>query len=176
VSYVVAVGRPYRIGGPGEVGDVWGGIFVRNSCVGYASLTLTLHTTRLACKNGLVIAGPECLLVRRVHRGIDTSVLDARLRDSLRAAPARLRAGGEQLGRAALIEVRDVETTVRDLLSDRGMPARLVAPIMAAYAREPSRTVFGVSQALTLAAQAVTVEEGHELEGLAGAYVHELVS
>jgi hypothetical protein len=71
--------------------------------------------------------------------------------------------------------VRDVETTVRDLLADRGMPARLVAAIMAAYAREPSRTVFGVSQALTLAAQAITVEEGHELEALAGAYVHELV-
>jgi len=175
VSYVVAVGRPYRIGGPGEVGDVWGGIFVRNSCVGYASLTLTLHLVRLSCRNGIFAPLPDCQLVRRVHRGLDTSMLEERLRVALKDAPARLRAGGQQLARAARIEVAEIEATVRDLLADRGMPARLVAAIMAAYAREPSRTVFGVSQALTLAAQAVTVEEGHELEALAGAYVHELV-
>jgi hypothetical protein len=175
VSYVVAVGRPYRIGGPGEVGDVWGGIFVRNSCVGYASLTLTLHCTRLVCRNGMVAPLPDSRLVRRVHRGLDTRLLEERLQETLRSVPARLRAGGEQLARSVGVAVLDVETTVRDLLADRGMPARLVAAIMAAYAREPSRTVFGVSQALTLAAQAVTVEEGHELEALAGAYVHELV-
>ena len=35
--------------------------------------------------------------------------------------------------------------------------------------------VVGVAQSLTLAAQTVTVQEGHELELLAGAYVHEIV-
>lgn len=73
------------------------------------------------------------------------------------------------------MEVRDVEATVRDLLARRALPARLVAVIMAAHAREPGQSAFAVSQALTLAAQAVTVEEGHELEALAGTYVHELV-
>ena len=37
-SFVVAVGKRYKIGGDGQVGDVWGGPMVRNSGVEFASL------------------------------------------------------------------------------------------------------------------------------------------
>ncbi len=54
-SYVVKIGTEYRVGGPGEVGDVWGCVLLRNSGVGYASLVVVAHLHRLACKNGLAL-------------------------------------------------------------------------------------------------------------------------
>ena len=37
-SFVVKLGETYKVGGPGRVGDVWGGLLVRNSGVGYSKL------------------------------------------------------------------------------------------------------------------------------------------
>jgi hypothetical protein len=58
-SFVVRLGKPFRPGGPGNVGDVWGGLYVRNSGVGYTKLVVSLFLHRLACKNGMVVRNTQ---------------------------------------------------------------------------------------------------------------------
>lgn len=74
-TFVVGVGKPYRIGGPGNVGDVWGGLLIRNSGVGFASLLISMHLTRLLCKNGMVAPLHDAIVVRKRHRFFDDGKL-----------------------------------------------------------------------------------------------------
>jgi len=68
-----------------QVGDIWGGLMVRNSGVGFASLQMIAFLVRLVCRNGLCAPLPDAVLLRRRHRGLD----DSRLRgDAWTAAVA----------------------------------------------------------------------------------------
>jgi hypothetical protein len=51
------------------------------------------------------------------------------------------------------------------------LPQRHVKPVLEAYNREPDASRFGISQALTLAAQSLTPEDRLELERAAGHYL-----
>lgn len=174
-TYVVAVGKPYKVGGTGEVGDVWGGLLIRNSGVGFASLLISLHLTRLLCKNGMVAPLPDAIVVRKRHRFFDDGKLRGLLGEQLRALPGKLALGADLLATANLRVLSITpETEIRRLLDNAGLPMRFVEPILSAYAREPRPTAFGISQALTLAAQAMVSEERFELEQAAGAYLANL--
>ena len=67
--------------------------------------------------------------------------------------------------------VENVEDAVRGVLTESNLPLRLFDPIMEAYGKEPAPTVFGVSQAITLAAQRFSPEERLQLEQAAGEYL-----
>jgi hypothetical protein len=170
-TYVVAIGEPYRKGQGGTVGEVWGGILVRNSGVGFASLLVTLHLTRLLCLNGMVAPLPDALVVRRRHRGVDDDALRELLSERLADLPGRLHEGQTRLLAAETRAVTDVEGTVRVILDEAGLPRRHLPRIVAAYGREPHASAFGVSQAITLAAQELAPEERFELERAAGSYL-----
>ncbi len=75
------------------------------------------------------------------------------------------------LAESTRIEVGDVELEVRDVLREARLPLHLVSSVMSAYLREPSRTRFGVSQAVTLAAQRESPELRYDLERAAGMYL-----
>ena len=68
-------------------------------------------------------------------------------------------------------EVSNVELEVRDVLREARLPLRLVAPVVAAYQREPRPTRFGIVSALTLQAQSESAEVRHDLERAAGLYL-----
>lgn len=170
-TYVVAIGEPYRKGQGGTVGEVWGGILVRNSGVGFASLLVTLHLTRLLCLNGMVAPLPDALVVRRRHRGVEDDALKGLLSEKLADLPGRLHQGQARLLAAERQQVTDVEGTVRVILDEAGLPRRHLPRIVAAYGREPHASAFGVSQAITLAAQELAPEERFELERAAGSYL-----
>jgi hypothetical protein len=170
-SYVVGIGKPFRHGDDGMVGDVWGGLLVRNSGVGYASLIMTLHLTRLVCLNGMTAPLPDALLLRRRHRGIDDGALRSLLTERLSELPARIHLGSERLLAADARPVADLDVEIRRVLDDAGLPQRYLPAITTAYQREPRPTAFGVSQAITLAAQGLTPEERLELEEAAGNYL-----
>jgi hypothetical protein len=153
------------------VGQVWGGLLVRNSGVGFASLTMMLHLTRLLCLNGMVAPLADAEVLRRRHRGIDDDALRFLLAEKLAGLPERLALGSDRLLTADSRPVLDVPAEITRILDDAGLPARLAAPILAAYQREPIANAFGVSQALTLAAQAMRPEERLELEQAAGTYL-----
>ncbi|MCC7540587.1 MAG: hypothetical protein IT379_30510 [Deltaproteobacteria bacterium] len=176
VSYVVKIGEAYRPGGPGDVGDIWGGVLVRNSGVGFASLLVSLHLTRLLCKNGMTAPLPDAVLVRRRHRALDDDALRGLLCERLDQLPERLGRGADLLRRAHERPVQDVEATLTTILDDADLPRRHVAAITAAYAEEPMPTAFGVSQAITRAAQGMSPELRVELEHTAGAYLASVAS
>lgn len=170
-SFVVGIGRPYRVGGDGEVGDVWGGIMIRNSGVGFASLLIVAHLVRLACRNGMTLPLPDSELLRRRHRGIDEDKLRWMLSDRLQQLPGKLRVAGEVLRDSASRRVDAVEHEVRRILDQAGLPLRFLTPILEAHRAETLPGAFGVSQAITRAAQLFSPEERLELEQTAGEYL-----
>ena len=171
-SYVVKLGDTYRQGDRNaNVGDCWGGILVRNSGVGFASLVLTLHLTRLVCLNGMCLPIPDALLVKRRHRGIDDDALKQLLSERLEDVAGRLHQGQTRLRAAVAHTVDDVPAELRTILQNAELPQRLMPALLSAYGREPEPTRFGVSQAITLAAQSMSPEERLELEEAAGNYL-----
>ena len=170
-SFVVGVGKPFRMGDDHDIGDIWGGLLVRNSGVGFASLLFTLHLTRLLCKNGMTAPVGDAMLLRRRHRGRDGDKLTGLLAERMDGLPGQLRQGAEVLRAAAARRVTDVEGDVRGLLLAARLPVRLLPAVVAAYDQEPLPTAFGVSQAATLAAQGLAPEERLQLEGAAGEYL-----
>ena len=165
------VGEPIRSGN-GNVGDVWGCLYVRNSGVGYAKLIVTLFLHRLACKNGLVVPLPGSSILRARHRHLDEDDLAVALAVGLQDLPARLHRGAGVLADAETIAVADVEEDVRAALRAAKLPVRLVAPVMRAWNQERGQSRFSVSQAITLAAQWESSSEARfEMEQAAGAYL-----
>lgn len=173
-TYVVGVGKPFRPGESHEVGDVWGGLLVRNSGVGFASLSLSLHLERLLCKNGMTAPVPDAVLLRRSHRGIDENAVEEVLLAQVSMLPERLRTGAELLGEAERRPVVDRREAVLGFLQGARLPKRHADPILAAWDEEPSGTVFGLVQAVTRAAQSERPELRFEFERAAGRYLTRL--
>jgi Domain of unknown function (DUF932) len=171
-SYVVRVGAPFHVGGPAQVGDVVGGLLVRNSDVGYASLVIALHLTRLVCTNGMVVAENKTI-VRRAHRRIELEDLKEKLAIGLRDVPARIQRAGRALERSGHHAVEHVEAALVEVLRLARLPLRVLPVLAAAYDRDPHASAFGISQAVTLGAQdpRVSAEERLALETAAGEYV-----
>ncbi|MBF0503394.1 MAG: DUF932 domain-containing protein [Candidatus Riflebacteria bacterium] len=173
VSYVIGVGQPYLIGGLGDVGDVWGGILVRNSDVGYASLKISLHLTRLVCRNGMTAPLKNAELLRRKHtKGILDDNLLQLLGERLIEVPGQLRQSGQVMLNASSVQIANPEEEIERILDSSNLPKRLLNPVMAAYAIEPRNTAFGVISAFTRAAQqGFSPEERLEIENAASAYL-----
>jgi hypothetical protein len=171
-SYVVRVGATLRLGGPGRVGDVTGGVLVRNSDVGYASLVVAAHLVRVVCSNGMTVA-EDRPIVHRAHRCFDLGALKQALSAGLQDLPSRLLRAGRALELSAHHGVGDVEAALVAVLRSARLPLRFLPVLVAAYRREPHPSVFGISQAVTLGAQDSTVsaEERVALETAAGEYI-----
>lgn len=171
-TFVVQLGDAFRKGDENaRVGQVHGGVLVRNSGVGFASLLVTLHLTRLICLNGMTCPDPDALVLKKRHRGLDVDVIDERLTDGLRDVEPRLHRSARRLVESLKRAVPDIEQELRNLLRDARLPVRMLQPILDAHAKEPLPNAFGVSQALTLAAQGLGPEERFELERVAGRYL-----
>jgi plasmid stability protein len=173
LSTVFAVRIGERLTPSAEVGAVEGCVYVRNSGVGFARLVVGLMLHRLACKNGMIVSLPGATLVRAVHLHVDPFRIAQRIAEGLRDLPDKIHRGARVMAASAAYDVANVELEVRDVLREAKLPMRLVQPVMSAYAREPSPTRFGVSQAITLAAQALTPEQRFDLERAAGIYLAE---
>lgn len=154
-----------------SVGEVWGAVLLRNSGVGFASLIATLELYRLLCKYGMFAPVPDALSVRRRHRGINDEALGKLISDGLENIGDRLHQSHRRLVASTRQQVKRVEDEVHDILDHADLPQRLGRPILEAYAKEPSPTAFGISQAITLAAQSMSAEDRVELEELAGSYL-----
>jgi hypothetical protein len=171
-TYVVQIGSPFQLGGPARVGDVVGGLLIRNSDVGYASLIIALNLTRLVCTNGMTVAEQKTI-VHRAHRRIDGADLKKRLALGLRDAPSQLQRAGRALERSGHHGIDDVPGALADVLRGARIPQRLLAIMLTAYEREPHPSVFGIAQAITLGVQdpRVSAEDRVALERAAGEYV-----
>lgn len=169
--FAVRVGE--RLSPSAEVGALQGCLYVRNSGVGFARLVVGLMLHRLACKNGMIVSLPGATLVRAVHIHVDATRIGQRIMEGLHGLREKIHRGARVMAAATGAEVANVELEVRDVLREAKLPMRLLGSVMTAYAREPSPTRFGVSQALTLAAQGLSPEQRFDLERAAGIYLAE---
>jgi hypothetical protein len=171
-TFIVQLGDAFQKGDENaRVGQLHGGVLVRNSGVGFASLVVTLHLTRLLCLNGMTAPVDDALVLKKRHRGLDLEAIDERMTAGLRAVEPRLHESGRRLVASLKRAVPDIERELRTVLRDARLPVRLLQPILDAHAKEPLPNAFGVSQALTLAAQGLSPEERFELERAAGRYL-----
>lgn len=171
VSYVLTIGDAFRPGGDAQVGDVRGGIIVRNSGVGYASLLVTSHLERLICTNGMVAPIDDPILIACVHRGVSALKIRERLVERARAIGGALREGAERLVASRRLRIGDREAVFRELLEMAQLPKKLLASLEVAYAREPEETAFGIAQAATRASQDLDPEARLSLERAASGYL-----
>ena len=177
VSYAVAIGRPFGANvSDRTVGEVAGGVLIRNSGVGYASLIATLQLTRLVCLNGMVCPIDDPLALHQAHRFFDEKRLIARLTEGFANLPERLADGARRLAAARSLVISDPVVELMRLLRDAHLPQRLLPQLESAYALEPEATAFGISQAATRASQKLTPEERFELDRAAGMYLLHLLS
>jgi hypothetical protein len=167
-SYVVAVGQPSC---PGRPGDIWGGLSIVNSNLGYCALTARAWFLRLICGNGLAVPMPGAELLRRRHHRINEDVLSGLLVDRMKSLPETLRLGGVVLTEAVDHPVNDIEAEVRTVLAGGNLPAKLLPQILEAYAAEPHPSAFGVAQAVTWSKLRLSPEVRLELEVAAGRYL-----
>jgi hypothetical protein len=176
VTYMIAVGKPFKPGGDKVVGDIWGGLIVRNSGVGFASLAITMSLVRLICLNGMTAPIPDAVLLRRSHRGItDERLLDG-LTKNLRELPGKISEGARVLADARSREIQEPEREFLRVLQLGHMPRRLLPELQTAYALEPEQSMFGISQAVTRASQELSPEERFELDRAAGTYLTHIPS
>jgi len=169
-SFQITLGESFRPGGDAKVGDVQGGILVRNSGVGFSAFSVHLSLLRLICLNGMTV--PESGQARRAHRGLDEARVRSLITQVLGGFDERMMAAATALRASVdrLLSV-SVDEEIRRLLDEAKLPKRLAEPIIDAYGEEPDRSAFGVSQAFTLAAQQQAPEVRYELERLAGRYI-----
>ena len=122
---------------------------------------------RLLCKNGMVAPVDNPILLRRRHRGATDDKLVALLTEQLHGLREQLGRGLSVLHASQERPIHDVAEVVRQALRRANLPLRLLPSILEAFNMEPNHTAFGISQAMTLAAQRVSPEVRVELEGAA---------
>lgn len=179
VSWVVGVGKPFIPGGSNVVDQIWGGLSVRNSGVGYASVSITMHLTRLACTNGLALPVPGSELLRKRHTsGLTIDRIWNEVSVKFLEVPGKLRIAGQVLANAQNVRIENPEETIGRILIAAHLPKRLAAPILAQYQRE-DQSAFGLSQALTdsgmLSSLQVSPEERQQIEVAAGEFLRNSV-
>lgn len=178
-SYVIGVGQPFRPGGSHEVGDIFGGIHIQNSGVGYASLSMTLHLTRLICKNGMTVPLRNAEILRRRHTsGLTIERVQEEIGRKFIEIPGQLQQAGQIIHRSQSVAVMNVEETITRILQQSHLPRKLLQPLMLAFSREPHASAFGVVQAMTdsetLQQLQIKPEERIQLEQAAGSYLRDL--
>lgn len=169
-SFVVGIGKPFRPGDDKDVGDIWGCLYVRNSGVGFAAVSFIASLTRLLCKNGMVAPIPDASLLHRAHRSFDLEKLRKLLGERLRELPGRLADAGRVLVASRRERVVDARAALEEILKTAHLPRKLVPELERAFEAEPTLkgSAFGISQAATRAAQAMSPEDRFELERAAG--------
>jgi hypothetical protein len=172
-TYVIGVGKPFQPGDDHEVGDVWGGLTVHNSGVGFSAASIVASFVRLICTNGMRAPIPAAVLLRRVHRKFDLQKLRSLLFERLQELPGNLGRAAQVLVDSRNHRVSDVKVAFVEFLRHARLPLRLLPDLERSHEAEPAirGTMFGVSQAVTRAAQSMSPEERFALESAAGEYL-----
>jgi len=178
-SFVVGIGKPFTPGDQREIGAVFGGIHIQNSGVGFSSLAITLHLTRLICTNGMTVPIHNAEILRRRHTsGLTIEKVQHEVGFKFREIPGHLRKAGQILQASREVMVSNVEDTLSSILQRFHLPKRFVAPLMQTFNKAPEPTAFGIAQAMTdaqtLNELKIRPEERLQIEQAAGTYLQNL--
>jgi septum formation inhibitor MinC len=180
-SFVLGVGDAFIPGGNQEIGTIFGGIHIQNSGVGYSSLSMILHLTRLVCKNGMTVPihGAEILRMRHTSK---LSIEKIREEGSCKVAeaPEKFRQASKVLELSQEHQIEDAEIIIKDILQENHLPKKLLEPLVESFNSDVQKNSFGIAQAITdsktLTELQVKPEERLRLEKAAGNYLHRLTS
>jgi hypothetical protein len=179
VSYFVKFGKVSSPGHDDVVGDIYGGILVQNSGVGYSSLSISLSLIRLVCKNGMTAPVAGATLLKRKHIGDPEMALWEQISTVIESAPEKLNDAIAMLRQSQSIAVSEPQKVLESVIKKAGMPRKLIDKFHQAYLKEPIQTAFGISQALTDSAAhedlGLSPEESRQIEDVAGRYLRETI-
>lgn len=168
-NIVLTVGEVQSRGG--IVGVTWGALTITNSGVGWSGLHVVLSIIRLVCRNGMSAPLFEGQIIKAPHRSLDICKVRDLLATRIQSIPAHLSRATSTIEESVHWEVVNIEAEARETLRERGLIRSHLRGVLEAHAREPHRSVFGLSQAISLHAQQVSPEDRLTLEDLAGSYV-----
>lgn len=178
-SYAIRIGEPHEPGVKDSVGTIYGGIQIINSGVGYSSLSISLHLTRLVCSNGMTAPIAGATLLRRKHIGNPEMQLWDNLSTVLQGIPEKLDTAVRMLRRSQDLKVSNPAKVIEDLIRQAKLPNKFIEQFQLAFIKEPHETAFGVSQSLTDFATHdrlnLSPEETSELENAAGTYLKDML-
>lgn len=140
---------------------------IANSEVGARALSIVEWFWRLICSNGLG-GWVAKKLFYRVHRETEDESIDRDLAYAISLLPERWAAGAAALKAARAQVVTNPEDALRALLAGDPDARRHTDTVLTAYRLEPEPTRFGLLQAVTRAAQGLTVGSRYALETFAG--------
>lgn len=170
-SHFVALGtEKFSVGQEGGRPDWhYAGLVIRNSEVGYASLTMEEFLWRLVCANGLIVSIGGAQLLHRRHRGNREELLTRQLAYAFSQLPSRWNAAQHLLTDSAMIRIDDIEAALKELAKSHVELRPHVDAVIGAYAEEPTPSRFGMVQAITRAAGGLPdPDDRFQLERLAG--------
>lgn len=178
-SFVISIGSPFVPGDQREIGAIFGGLHIQNSGVGFASLAVTLHITRLVCSNGMTVPISNAELLRRRHTsGLTIESVRQETVAQFGDVPRQIALAGIVLKASREIMVPDIAGTIGRILQKSHLPKKLVEPLLETYMQNPEPTAFGVAQALTdsqtISRLHLRPEERLLLEQAAGGYLQEM--
>jgi hypothetical protein len=179
-SYVIRIGKHAESEMSPAVGSILTGLQISNSGVGYASLSISLHLTRLVCRNGMTAPIAGAMLLRRRHTGDPEMALFEQLPKVLQDIPAKLNKATYILNKAQDYRVHEPQQVIEDIIRKAKIPNKSIPYFKEAFEREPLDTAFGISQALTDSKThtklGVSPEDSRLIEDVAGNYLRGIVA
>jgi hypothetical protein len=147
------------------------GIHIANSEVGRRSVTVDALVYRMVCSNGLIKLVKGKSLLQQRHVAVSQPHFVALLRQGMAQALSTANAFLSQMERATALPLGDVEAEMKSLMQHYHLSQGFVEQVKASLQRERSdqqQTVFGLTNALTAAAQSLDAEARYGVECLAG--------
>jgi len=158
------------------VGRMRSAFMLRNSDVGFASLLGVVQVVRVVCTNGMTAPVANAKIFRKRHVGVTSQCVHDLVKERLDQLPEVFGYGLNALTESTRRPVDDVELEIKSVLKLAHLPMKRADDVQRALRVEPYHTVFGVSQAVTLAAQKWTPEQRVAAERAAGKYVRSAVA
>jgi hypothetical protein len=149
---------------------VYQGFHIRNSEVGFTAITIDEFNFRLVCLNGLMITTGDSRMMYRQHRPIEDGELDKQLSQVFERAPLRWEHTRQQLVQSQGKTIENPAEFIEEELKRLDVPKYFrEAAIKTFEKEEPLKTVYGVVQAITRAAQTIEdMDQRYEFEALGG--------
>lgn len=150
------------------------GLHIANSEVGKRSLSVDVMVWRQVCSNGLIklVRGKNLLCQR--HVSVSPHHFTALLKQALSSAVSHANDFMEQMAWSTQEPIKDVESEMKSLMQHYHLSQNFTDQVKAALQNERSdqqSTVFGLTNALTAAAQTLDAEQRYDVEVLAGKWL-----
>lgn len=160
--------------GEGETKDVYyPAIHVGNSEVGRKAVTIEDALIRVVCVNGMLRVLEKRNLLYQAHRKVDFDDIYKRASDAVRTVRRGLPGLRDRILATHKLRLpkEEFEERIKQFIRKAQLPKSYQDMVIEAHKEEPEETMFGLIQALTLAAQRLSPEYAATAERHAAALI-----